>query len=92
MLTFKAKKPNRKTYPKELNHTKPQVKQIPKIISFLGYSPKIEQNKIKRYRIERGITQKEMAKILNINPATLARVERGNRRITKKVKNKLGNF
>ena len=48
----------------ELNHTKPQVKQVPKIISFLGYSPKIEKNKIKQYRIERGITQKEMARFL----------------------------
>ncbi len=59
----------------ELKHTKPQVKQIPKIISFLGYSPNLEQNKIKQYRIEKGITQKEMAKILNIDSTTLARIE-----------------
>ncbi len=113
MLTFKAKKPNRKPYPKELktygdhlrkkrldldlsqpqvakilkvvtdsitqwelNSTKPSIKQIPKIISFLGYSPKVELNKIKQYRIERGITQKEMARILNIVPSTLAGIEK----------------
>lgn len=126
-MTFKAKKPNRKPYPKELktygdhirkkrldldlsqpqvakiikvdknsitqwelNHTKPQTKQIPKIISFLGYSPKLEQNKIKRYRIERGITQKEMAKILDIDPTTLARVEGGeSKRMNKETQEKI---
>ena len=95
---IKAKKPNKKPYPKELNtygdhlrkkrldlgpslsqlqvvriikvdensitqwelnNTKPSIKQIPKIVSFLGYSPKLEKNKIKQYRIERDITQKK---------------------------------
>ena len=58
----------------ELNHTKPQDKQIPKIISFPGYSPNLEKNKIKQYRIERGITQKEMARISKIDPTTLAKI------------------
>ena len=125
-VTLKAKKPNKKPYPKELNtygdhlrkkrldldlsqpqvaktiqvdensitqwelnHTKPQVKQIPKIISFLGYSPKMYESKFKQYRIERGITQKEMARILDIDPTTLAKIENGNSKISIEVRKKL---
>lgn len=61
----------------ELNHTKPQIQYIPRIISFLGYSPDVIQNPIIRYRTERGITQKELARILDIDPTTLARIEGG---------------
>jgi len=42
----------------ELNRSEPQLKYVPKIISFLGYSPEIIMNKIKRFRIEKGITKR----------------------------------
>ena len=48
---------------------------IPKIISFLGYIPEINVNPIKKYRIERDLTQKELARILEISPTTLAKIE-----------------
>ena len=121
-IVIKAKKPNRKPYPKELitygdhlrkkrldldlsqlqvakimnvttdtitnwelNRGNPTLTYIPKIISFLGYTPIIEENKIKQYRIEKGLTQNELAKILNIDPSTLARIESGKtKRICKK--------
>ena len=126
-IVLKAKKPDRKPYPKELktygdhlrqirlerNLNQPQVAKIlgvdvnsianwemnritprpyfiPKIISFLGYAPEIIENPIKRYRIERGITQKEMARILEIDPTTLAKIEIGrNRRMCHKIRLRL---
>ena len=69
----------------ELNRNEPQVNHLPKIISFLGYIPKLdEDNLIKEYRIKRGLSQKEMAKTLQINPATLSSVERGKGKRTNK--------
>ena len=125
-IKLKAKKPNRKPYPKalitygdhlrkkrldldltqpqvaklinvttdsitnwELNRNTPDLNQIPKIISFLGYSPDIIENPIKKYRIEKGISQKELARILEIDPTTLSRIEKGNERISQVVKLKL---
>ena len=129
-IVLKAKKPNRKPYPKELNTygdhirkkrldlnlNQPQVAKlmnvttdtitnwelnrgnptltyIPKIISFLGYTPISEENRIKQYRIEKGLTQKELSKILNIDPTTLARIESGKgNRINKKVQEKINSL
>ncbi|NQU51195.1 MAG: helix-turn-helix transcriptional regulator, partial [Bacteroidetes bacterium] len=70
----------------ELNRSEPQLKYIPKIISFLEYTPKTKENEIKQYRINKGITQKELASILEIDPTTLSRIEMGTCRISKKVK------
>ena len=125
-IKLKAKKPNNKPYPKELNtygdhirkkrldlnlsqpqvanlinvtpdtitnwelnSNKPELSYIPKIISFLGYTPELKINPIKKYRIEKGISQKAMARILEIDPATLSRIERGSKRISNKAMMKL---
>lgn len=73
----------------ELNRAEPTIFQIPKIISFLKYTPILNENPIKNYRIQRGISQKEMSKKLEIDPTTLARIEKGITRITNKVQLKL---
>lgn len=74
----------------ELNRTEPSLNQIPKIISFLNYKPDINENLIKRYRIEKGISQKKLARILNIDPTTLSRIERAKgSRISNKIKVRL---
>ena len=73
----------------ELNRNEPNLEQIPKIISFLEYTPPINENPIKKYRIGRGLSQKEMAEILKIDPTTLSRIERGSERISGKVSMKL---
>jgi len=126
-IQLKAKKPNRKPYPKvlltygdhlrkkrldlnlsqpqvakifnvttdsvtnwELNRSEPSLNQIPKIILFLNYKPDINENLIKRYRTEKGISQKELAKILYIDPTTLSRIERAKgSRINNKIKVRL---
>jgi len=74
----------------ELNKAEPTISQIPKIISFLGYTPTLNENAIKNYRIQKGISQAELAKILQIDPTTLSRIEndRGER-MSRKVRTKL---
>jgi len=72
----------------ELNRNTPELSYFPRIISFLGYTPDINLNPIKKFRIEKGLTQKELAKTLNIDPTTLSKIERGSERISKK-KNKI---
>ena len=76
----------------ELNRGKPILTLIPKIISFLGYSPKIIENPIKNYSIQNGLSQKEFARILEINPTTLYRIERGNNKMPIIVKSKIENL
>jgi len=74
----------------ELNRNEPTLSQIPKIISFLGYTPTFNMNPIKKYRIEKGISQKELAEILKIDPTTLSRIERAKgSRINNKIKVRL---
>ena len=58
------------------------VKQIPKIISFLGYEPEITSilslwgKTILGYRMSNGITQKKLANMIDIDERTLSKVER----------------
>ena len=73
----------------ELNRTEPNLNHIPKIISFLGYSPLFNENEIKNYRIQKGMSQNELAETLNIDPTTLSRIERGSERMSRKIKMKL---
>ncbi|MDD5695257.1 MAG: helix-turn-helix transcriptional regulator [Bacteroidales bacterium] len=77
----------------ELNRNEPQLKYIPKIISFLGYVPTICENPIKNYRIQKGLTQKAISKILGIDPSTLGRIENDTgKRISKAIKEKLQTY
>ena len=66
----------------ERNRTSPRLFLIPKIIKFLGYDPLQGDatnigEKIKRYRIQKGLSLRKLAKELGIDPTTLARWERG---------------
>ena len=66
----------------ERNRITPDLRCIPKFIEFLGYTPwdgKVRGpgKRLKAYRWSRGISQKEMAGLLGIDPGTLARRERG---------------
>ena len=74
----------------ELNINEPTLYQIPKIISFLGYSPITEKNPIKAYQLENGICQRKLAKIMGIDQETLSKIENGrSKRISEKVKRKI---
>ena len=63
------------------NNRGPAINMIPKIVQFLGYDPFATNltkpcDKIKWYRKQQGMSQKQLAKALGIDPSTLARLEK----------------
>jgi transcriptional regulator with XRE-family HTH domain len=69
----------------EKNHTQPTLRLVPAIIGFLGYPPLDGANgplgeRIKTYRRLMGASQKRLAVLLDIDPTTLARWEKGETR------------
>ncbi len=65
----------------ETGRTTPAIQFIPRIICFLGYTPwdgktRTPGERLKAYRWSRGLSQKEMAGLLGMDPGTLARRER----------------
>ncbi len=66
----------------ETSRTTPAIQFIPRIIAFLGYTPwdgkaRTQGERLRAYRWVRGLSQKEMAGLLGVDPGTLARKERG---------------
>lgn len=59
----------------------PTVRQIPKILTFLGYNPEPEPRSLPEHivhaRRRLGLTQKEFAKVLGADSVTLYRWEKG---------------
>jgi transcriptional regulator with XRE-family HTH domain len=70
----------------EANAANPGIEYTPAIIQFLGYNPLPQANdwgeRLVRHRTTRGLSQKESAKRLDVDPGTLARWERGEREPT----------
>ena len=65
----------------ENSRTSPELHYIPRIVEFLDYvpfngEPKTLGERIVNYRRLLGITQKELAKSLGVDPSTLGRWER----------------
>ena len=67
----------------EGNKSSPEIRYMPAIIDFLGYDPLPEGNgwgeRLVRQRTALGLTQKESAQRLGVDPSTLAKWERGER-------------
>lgn len=66
----------------ENNRNEPSVGYLPKIINFLGYEPfEIDTStlggQIKLYRYQNGLSQADLAKILEINESTVFQYENG---------------
>ncbi len=66
----------------EMGKTEPLVRQVPPVILFLGYDPfafdgKSLADELRRYRVTHGLTRKELARQIRIDPATLSRLEGG---------------
>jgi len=76
----------------EMNRYQPNLRFIPKIISFLGYSPIKEENPMKRYMIEKGISQNELAMIIGVDESIIIKAENKEGNISKTAINKLNSF
>ena len=63
----------------ELNQAEPQIRYLPKIITFLGYVPFARgesfPEKLKAYRMRKGLTQRELARELGVDPTTVRKWE-----------------
>lgn len=81
----------------ELNHKKPLISFMPKIVSFLGYVPLIGidkgtlRGKVISYRTKHGITQKELAKLITIDSMAIKALEKG-KAILPKHEERIKNF
>jgi DNA-binding transcriptional regulator YiaG len=71
------------------NRNSPKLGYIPKIIEFLGYLPDLGNQtsgqKLKTYRITKGLTQKAFARILGVDPNTLGEWDKGRGRLPERV-------
>jgi DNA-binding transcriptional regulator YiaG len=67
----------------EANRTKPTIEFMPAIIRFLGYNPLPPRGtwaeRLINARTALGLSQKESAQRMGVDPSTLARWERGER-------------
>ena len=70
----------------EANAAAPEIRYMPAIIQFLGYNPLPAASglgeRLVRHRRTLGLSQKEAARELDVDPSTLARWERGEREPT----------
>jgi transcriptional regulator with XRE-family HTH domain len=69
----------------ETGKTEPRVQYIPALIQFLGYSlweaARRPGERFRQMRFALGLTQKVAARLLSVDPATVARWETGERRL-----------
>ena len=81
----------------EKNRSNPQIQFMPAIINFLEYLPiKIDKNSIsgktKAIRLFKGMSQKKLGKLLNIDPSTIDNLENGRHRPSVKVRNIINGY
>ena len=60
----------------------PQIQFYPKIIEFLGYTPfsvdtSTLAGRMKRYRMENGVSQEDLGKLVGVNESTVFNWEKG---------------
>lgn len=81
----------------ENNRTAPGFKYMPQIAQFLGYDPFKHENltlgqRLLAHRQTLGLSQKELARKLKIDPGTLGRLERGLDKPTRRIRGKILTF
>ncbi|MBI3587257.1 MAG: helix-turn-helix transcriptional regulator [Ignavibacteriales bacterium] len=81
----------------ENKRSNPMLHLLPKLIEFLGYDPMIVKTKtvgerILQYRKSRGITQKELARQIGIDPPTLSRLGREKKGVFPHILEKVSSF
>lgn len=78
----------------EKNRSIPQIQFMPSVIKFLGYLPfsfdlTTMSGKLKTYRHLKGISQKKLGKMLNVNGATISSWEQGENQPYQRTLNKI---
>ena len=80
----------------ETNVSQPSLEYMPAIIDFVGYNPLPAANtvaeKLVRQRTSLGLSQKESAECLGVDPSTLAKWERGEREPAGTLLNRVKSF
>jgi transcriptional regulator with XRE-family HTH domain len=81
----------------EKNRSIPQIQFFPRIIKFLGYLPfdfELTElsGRLKAYRHIKGISQKKLGTMLNVDGATISSWEQGESRPYKQTLNKINNL
>ena len=65
----------------EKNRSNPDLRALPGVVEFLGYDPRpadqFVANQLTHARQARGLTQRELAQILRVDPSTLSKWELG---------------
>lgn len=81
----------------ELGHSNVLARYMPKVITFLGYNPVIVNptaigERLKKWRLENGVSVKQLQSVLNIDRPTIQRVEAESNRVTMKTLKRVENF
>ena len=80
----------------EKNQTEPPVHFWPGIVSFLGYCPyqraETFGDRLKLHRTHQGLSQRDLAKILDVDPGSLSRWESGKRQPSGRIRKLLEVF
>ena len=80
----------------EKGKTKPMVRYYPAIINFLGYCPyergETLGERIVLHRQYLGLSQRELAQSIGVDPGSIARWENGDRKPTKQMALRLRQF
>ena len=81
----------------EKGRSHPRLYLLPKVIEFLGYDPFAINattigKRIKYYRIQKGLSFRNLAKELGVDPGTLAKWERGITKARGKLGKRLSSF
>ena len=74
----------------ELNRSEPKIRYLPKVIEFLGYVPfspgESFPERLKAYRMVKGLTQRELALELGVDPTTVRKWEAGTSKPMRKMR------
>jgi len=67
----------------EKRYTSPRINHMPKVVEFLGFDPLLKcdtfAQRLVSHRKAQGISQRDFARQIGVDPSTLARWERGER-------------
>ncbi|MEM1141407.1 MAG: helix-turn-helix transcriptional regulator [Pseudomonadota bacterium] len=83
----------------ELNQHQPATRHYPKIIEYLGYCPSFQAEAdgsvaglLRQYRVCNGLSRKQVANLIGIDASTVASVETGRHKPTKRTVIKIERF